>query len=97
MEREAVAVAIHWTWIMFVVGIINPCFMVPQLVKIWKTTETEGISMITLVLLVLLQAAFSIHGFFIRDTTVMWSSGAAACVSLMVIFSTAYFRRQNAQ
>lgn len=95
MDREAFAVLVHWPWIMVVVGVINPCFMVPQLIKIWKTSETKGISMITLILLVLLQAAFSIHGFFIRDAVVMWSNGAAACVSLAVVLSTVYFRRRD--
>lgn len=95
MEREAVAVFIHWGWIMWVVGIANPCFMLPQLYQLWTTEETKGISMTTLIFLVLLQSAFGVHGFFIRDGMVMWSNVAAACVSLSVVLSTVYFRRRN--
>jgi uncharacterized protein with PQ loop repeat len=95
MDREVFAELIHWTWIMWVFGIINPCFMLPQLIKIWMTSGTEGISMITLILLVSIQVAFALHGFFIRDSAVMWSNAAAAFVSMLVVFSTIHFRQQS--
>lgn len=95
MEREAFAEVIHWTWIIWVFGILNPCFMLPQLIKIWVTEGTQGISMTTLILLISIQAAFALHGFFIRDSMIMWSNIAATFVSTLVALSTIYFRRRN--
>lgn len=90
MNRNEVAERIRWKWIMVVMGFMNPGFMFPQLVKVWDTRDVQGISLLTLVLLVMLQVAFSLHGFFIRDKTVMWSNGAAALMSLAVTLSTLY-------
>ncbi len=95
MDRESFAELIHWTWIIWVFGILNPCFMLPQLIKIWMERETRGISVFTLGLLILIQTAFALHGFFIRDALILWSNTAAALVSTAVALSMLYFRRRG--
>ncbi|MFZ2555382.1 MAG: hypothetical protein WAZ27_02735 [Minisyncoccia bacterium] len=92
MTREQLAERIGWSKIIWLVGIANPFFMFPQLVGIWTTGATEGISIITLVMLVILQCGFALHGFFLRDKPLMVSNGAAGLVSLITTLSVLYFR-----
>lgn len=92
MTREQLAEKIRWPVLIWLIGIANPFFMIPQLVGIWTTGETKGISLITLVMLVILQWGFSLHGFFLRDKPLMVSNGAAGFVTLVTTLSVLYFR-----
>ena len=92
MTREEFATRIRWSLITSVIGAVNPFFMIPQLMGIWTTGRTEGISLITLVILVVLQWGFSLHGFFLRDKPLMFSNGAAGLVTVVTTFSVLYFR-----
>ena len=93
MTREKLAEVIRWPKIIWLVGIVNPCFMIPQIWKIWASVGiTEGISMAMLIILVVIQAGFSIHGFFLRDRPLMLSNAAAATVSALTTLSVLYFR-----
>ena len=91
MEREQIAKAIRWPLIMTVVGMLNPFIMAPQLYKLWTTHETAGISLGMLGSILFIQAGFALHGFFIRDRTVMWSNIAAGSMSVATIASVLYF------
>ena len=44
-------------------------------------------------MLVLIQAAFGLHGFFIRDDILVWSNAVAVIVSSTVLISTVHVRR----
>jgi uncharacterized protein with PQ loop repeat len=92
MTREEVAEKIRWKKIIWFVGVLNPFFMAPQLRDIWATGVTDGISILTLIILFSLQVGFSIHGFFIRDGTIMKSGIASSTVTLITIMSVLYFR-----
>ncbi len=92
MTREQIAEKICWERIIWIVGIVNPFFMVPQLLKIWETNVTEGISVFTLVILFFIQTGFSAHGFFLRSSPLMLSNFAAAVVTFITVISTIYFR-----
>ena len=95
VTREALAELIRWSWIIGIVAVLNSCFMLPQLAKIWMTRDTDGISVITFLLIFLIQFIFFLHGFFIRDDAIMLSNAAATLTSISVVFSTFYIRRQK--
>lgn len=92
MTREQFAESIHWPKIILLVGFLNPLFMVPQLTRIWEFGSVEGVSILTLVILLFIQVGFASHGFFLRDRPLMHSNFAAATVTLATAASTIYFR-----
>ncbi len=90
MTRERFAEIIRWHKIVWVAGIVNPFMILPQLWQIWETRQVADISLSFLFTLVALQAAFSVHGFFIRDKMVNRSNGLAAGTTAIVIASVLY-------
>ena len=92
MKREEFAKKIYWTKIIWVVSIINPLMILPQLLQIWQTHQTAGLSVGFLVILVLIQYGFATHGFFTRDRFIMVSNGIAGSMSFLTLLSTLYFR-----
>jgi uncharacterized protein with PQ loop repeat len=95
MNREAVAKKIHWTKIIWLVSIVNPLMTLPQLVQLWATRETAGLSLIFLFILLFVQGGFSLHGFFTRDRFIMISNGIAAGMTILTILSALYFQHIN--
>ena len=92
MKREKFAQKIHWTKIIWIVSIINPLMTLPQLIQLWATHQTAGLSLTFLGILFLVQAGFSLHGLFTRDKFIMGSNGLAATMTLLTILSALYFR-----
>lgn len=92
MSREGFAKKIHWTRLIWIISVVNPLMTFPQLVQIWQTQETAGLSLPFLSILFFVQAGFSTHGFFTRDKFIMGSNGLAAAMTLLTIGSTLYFR-----
>lgn len=92
MTREQIARKIHWTKIIWAVSIVNPLMILPQLLQIWQTHQTAGLSIGFLVILVIIQGGFATHGFFTRDRFIMGSNGLAASMSFLTLLSTLYFR-----
>lgn len=92
MTREQIAKKIHWSKIIWAVSIVNPLMILPQLLQIWQTRQTAGISIGFLMILVVIQYGFSFHGFFTSDRFIMISNGIAASMSLLTLLSTLYFR-----
>jgi len=92
MKREELANKIHWTKIIWLVSIINPLMTLPQLIQLWATQQTAGLSLIFLLILLFVQGGFSLHGFFMRDRFIMVSNGVAATMTLLTILSALYFQ-----
>lgn len=92
MAREQIAKKIHWSKIIWAVSIVNPLMILPQLLQIWQTHQTAGISRSFLIILAVIQYGFSFHGFFTRDRFIMISNGIAATMTLLTLLSTLYFR-----
>ena len=92
MSRERFAELIRWPAIIWFIGLVNPTMMIPQLYSLWTTGLTAGLAMGTIILIAVLQGAFSAHGFFIRDRLVMWSNGLACIMSVITVLSVLYFR-----
>lgn len=92
MNREAVAQKIRWPVIIWIVSIINPFMTAPQLIELWRTGQTAGLSLGFLGILLFVQGGFSLHGFFKRDKFIMGSNGLAAAMTLLTILSALYFR-----
>lgn len=92
MTREELSKKIYWDQIIWIVSIVNPLMTAPQLLQIWQTQETAGLSMIFLGILFFVQGGFSLHGFFTRDRFIMGSNGLAATMTFLTILSTLYFR-----
>lgn len=82
MTREEFASTIKWHKVIFLIGCLNPAFMLPQLYQIWLTSDTRGVSLLTLIILIGIQSGFGAHGFFTRDRILLASNGAAATVTL---------------
>lgn len=95
MKREEVAKKIHWSKIIWTVSIINPLMTLPQLIQLWETHETAGLSLAFLLILLFVQAGFSTHGFFVRDRFIMISNGIAATMTLITILSALYISATN--
>ena len=92
MNREAVAKKLHWSKIIWLVSIINPLMTLPQLVQLWVTRETAGLSLVFLGILIFVQAGFSLHGFFTRNRFILISNGIAATMTLITILSALYLQ-----
>ncbi len=92
MTREELAHKIRWPVIIWLVGIINPLWMLPQVWLIWTTHQTDGVSLTSLGIVFFIQLGFSLHGFFIRDNPLMMSNGAAAVITAVTYGSVLYWR-----
>jgi uncharacterized protein with PQ loop repeat len=90
VSRDEVAQKIHWTKIIWLVSIINPLMTLPQLIQLWATQETAGLSLLFLIILLFVQSGFSLHGFFTRDRFIMISNGIAATMTVLTIASAVY-------
>lgn len=91
MMREDIAKKMYWSKIIWAISIINPLMTLPQLIQIWQTHQTAGISMIFLFILLVVQGGFSLHGYFTRDRFIMGSNGIAAGMTLLTLLSVVYF------
>jgi uncharacterized protein with PQ loop repeat len=92
VSRDEVAQKIHWTKIIWLVSIINPLMTLPQLIQLWATQETAGLSLLFLIILLFVQSGFSLHGFFTRDRFIMISNGIAATMTVLTIASAVYLK-----
>lgn len=92
MDREELAEKIHWKAVIKFLGVVNGVFMLPQALSLFITREHEGISLITLFILIVIQIGFALHGFFLYDKTLIWSNTVAGTLSATVFILTFYFR-----
>lgn len=70
--------------------------MLPQLVTVLKTRKTEeGLNLGMIGIILSLQIAFALHGFFLRDVTLLISNSIAAMVATTIIVVTRRIRRQQ--
>ncbi|MBI5045502.1 MAG: hypothetical protein HZC14_00610 [Candidatus Niyogibacteria bacterium] len=92
MSREEFAKKIHWQVIIWLAGLANIVVMIPQLVQIIRTHNVEGLSLEMFVMSFLIQAAFSLEGYFTRNLKIMLGVGLAGVVSAMVIAAILYIR-----
>jgi len=83
---------LHWDTVMWCVGIMNAVAILPQLVQIWISRETQGVSLVMFSIFVILQITFGINGWFRNDRGTMWGMFAAMLTSLAIIGSTLYLR-----
>ena len=95
MTREEFAIRIYWPWIIWFFGIINIVAVLPKLVQLWLTKKPDGLSLTMFTLIFLIQAAYSLQGFFRRDAMLMWTVGLAGILSLATIFSALFMRYFN--
>src|SRR6266566_5951894 len=61
VTRDLIAKRIHWSFIIWLAGMVNVTAMLPQLVRIIRTRNIEGLSLAMFVLYFLVQVAFSIE------------------------------------
>ena len=85
MTREEYANKIHWPYIIWSMGIINVCAMLPQLVKLVQTQVTEGLAIQMFVIYAAVQAAFAVEGYFKRSTVLLICMTLSAIISVTVI------------
>jgi len=91
-SRDHVRAAIHWDKIVTIISVVNPLVAIPQIVKLWQDREAAGVSTLFLLLIFLVQAGFSLHGYFLRDRFLTVSNGAAALMTVVVIASVQLVR-----
>ena len=92
MTRDLTAKRIHWSFIIWLAGMVNVTAMLPQLVRIIRTRNIAGLSLAMFVLYFLVQVAFSIEGFFKKNRMLMVCMGLSAVVSGMIIVLVTYLR-----
>ena len=71
MNREEVENIIRWPFIIWSMGIVNVCAMLPQLLRLVQTQETEGLAIQMFVIYAAVQAAFALEGYFKRSTVLL--------------------------
>ncbi len=96
MTRDLIAKRIHWSFIIWLAGMVNVTAMLPQLVRIIRTRNTEGLSLAMFVLYFLVQIAFSIEGFFTKNRMLMVCMGLSAVVSGTIILLVTFLRHFGA-
>ena len=92
MTRDLIAKKIHWSFIIWLAGMVNLTAMLPQLVRIIRTRNIDGLSLAMFVLYFLVQVAFSIAGFFKKIRMLMVCMGLSAVVSGMIIALVTHLR-----
>ena len=85
MTREEFANSIHWPYIIWSMGIINVCAMLPQLVRLIQTQVTEGLAIQMFIIYAAVQAAFAVEGYFKRSTVLLICMTLSAIISVTVI------------
>jgi uncharacterized protein with PQ loop repeat len=93
VTRDLIAKRIHWSFIIWLAGMVNVTAMLPQLVRIIRTGNIEGLSLAMFVLYFLVQVAFSIEGFFKKNRMLLVRMGLSALVSGTIILLVTYLRR----
>lgn len=92
MTRDQFSQKIGWPKIIWILGLINVGTMLPQLVKIIKTQQTEGLALEFFALACFMQSAYGLQGFFTRDKMLMWTMALSALVTAAIIVSISYIR-----
>ena len=92
MTREDVARKVHWPFIIWLAGLVNVGAMIPQLIKIIQTKNTDGLAIEMFAIYFLIQVAFSIEGYFTRNRMLMVRLGLSAIVSASIIVLVIYIR-----
>ena len=97
MTREAFAEYIHWNWYIGFIGFVNIVSLVPQIRQTIRTRKVNEISLMTFVIIFVIQVSFAIEGFFRNSPTILWSNGIAACTNTLLISLVLYFRRKQSR
>jgi uncharacterized protein with PQ loop repeat len=92
VTRDLIAKRIHWSFIIWLAGMVNVTAMLPQLVRIIRTRNIASLSLAMFVLYFLVQVAFSIEGFFKKNRMLMVCMGLSAVVSGLIIVLVTYLR-----
>lgn len=93
MKREDFAKKIRWSWIIWIAGIVNVSAMLPQLYRLIKTHETDGLSLGMFWIYFVIQVAFALEGYFKKNKMFMVCLGLSAVVSATIIGLVIYFRQ----
>ena len=91
MTREEFAKRIRWSWIIWLAGLVSIVAMLPQLIKIIVTQKVDDLSLPMFFLTFLVQAAFSLEGYFSRNKVLMFCPGGAAIITLTICISIVIF------
>ena len=85
MTREEFALKIRWSWIIWFFGIVNVAAMLPQLYEVLKNHSVHGLAIWMFVIYFSVQVAFSLEGYFKRNTMLAVCLGVSACISAIII------------
>lgn len=85
MTREQFAQAIHWSAIIWTMGLLNVGAMVPQLIRLLWRRKTDGLAIEMFVIYAAVQAAFAVEGYFKRSTVLLVCMTVSAVISIAVI------------
>ena len=91
-NREDIAKKIRWPFIIWLVGFVNVGAMLPQLYQIITTKSIEGLSLSMFAIYMAIQVAFSLEGYFKRNTMLTVCMGLSALVSAVIISIVTYLR-----
>lgn len=77
---------------MWCAGVVNALAILPQLIQIWVSRETQGVSLVMFSTFVMLQLIFGVNAWLRNDRGTMCGMFAAMVTSAAIIGSTLYLR-----
>lgn len=92
MTREDFAQIVHWQKIIWTFGFLNVAALSPQLLKLFQTRETAGLSIWMFILFLFIQIAFSLEGFFRRNSVLLICMSLSAAETFAIILRIVYLR-----
>ena len=78
--------------IIWVAGLLNVAAMMPQVCKVLVTHAVRGLSVEMFGIILFIQIAFSLEGYFTRNRMLMVSCGLAALVTSTMICLIKYYQ-----
>ncbi|MCB9803141.1 hypothetical protein H6761_04015 [Candidatus Nomurabacteria bacterium] len=92
MTREEFAAKIRWSFIIWIAGLVNVMAMIPQLIRLIQTKQTEGLAIEMFAIYFLIQIAFAFEGYIKRSNVLVVCMTLSALVTTTVIMLIFYYR-----
>lgn len=70
----------------YIAVVIGASMFLPQAIKVWRTKETKGISLLSFSLLTLVSLLWTIYGFLLNAIPVILVNIIVGILSLLIVF-----------
>lgn len=76
-------------------GVLLVLSLLPQLFKIIKNKNSQNISILTYIILVIAEIIWCIYGILKNDKQVIIANTSSGIITLLIIFFSLYYRKSN--